>query len=213
MEDIMTTVVVVTGGWDPIHSGHIAYINAARRLGDKLVVGLNSDEWLIRKKGYRFLPMAERQTIIGNLKAVDYTFEFNDSDGSACDAIVKMAAHYPFHNIIFANGGDRTKENIPELKLSASYPGRLSFAFGVGGDTKLNSSSWIIDNFTNYVKAGLLDERTKTETPAVQSTGTTTAKVSAKFLSYPIGTGPEVISNTPIVDEGEFDWRSRIHPT
>lgn len=209
----MTTVVVVTGGWDPIHSGHIAYINAARRLGDKLAVGLNSDEWLIRKKGYRFLPMAERQTIIGNLKAVDYTFEFNDSDGSACDAIVKMAAHYPFHNIIFANGGDRTKENIPELKLSASYPGRLSFAFGVGGETKLNSSSWIVDNLTNYIKAGLLDERTKAETPIIQPSGTPATQVTAKFLTYPIGTGPETISNTPIVDEGEFDWKSRIHPT
>ena len=147
----MSTVVIVTGGFDPIHSGHIAYLNAARRLGDKLVVGINSDDWLERKKGYVFMPFVERQTVIGNLKAVDYTFAFDDSDNSACDAINRMAMYWPFYNMIFANGGDRISTNIPELILSKKYSNRLKFEFGVGGVHKMNSSSNILSDFSTYI--------------------------------------------------------------
>ncbi len=143
----MGNIVLVTGGFDPLHDGHIAYLNAARRLGDKLVVGLNSDDWLIRKKGYRLIPEKIRESIIGNLKSVDYTILFDDTDGSAKDAIIKTLRHYPFENVIFANGGDRTKENIPEFELGRHYAERLSFAFGVGGEIKMNASSDIMKEY------------------------------------------------------------------
>lgn len=137
----MTTTVLVTGGWDPLHSGHISYLNAARKLGDRLVVGVNSDAWLARKKGQAFMSFAERCEIMNNLKAVDSVLEFDDSDGSASAAILSVRQQYPGDRIIFANGGDRTAENIPEQQI---LDDNLEFAFGVGGDNKQNSSSWIL---------------------------------------------------------------------
>lgn len=135
-------VVLVTGGFDPLHSGHIAYLNSAKQLGDVLVVGLNSDEWLIRKKGKAFLPLEERNEIVVNLKPVDQTIVgFDDSDGSARDAIKKIRKLYPTEHLIFANGGDRTSENIPEMDVPDD---NISFVFGVGGENKKNSSSWIL---------------------------------------------------------------------
>ena len=83
----MKNIVLVTGGFDPIHSGHIAYFKAARQLGDMLIVGLNSDAWLTRKKGRPFMPFDERQSIIQNLNCVDQCLLFNDDDGSAKEAI------------------------------------------------------------------------------------------------------------------------------
>ena len=80
-------VVVATGGFDPIHSGHIAYLEAAAKLGDILIVGINSDAWLTRKKGYPFMPVGERVAIVKALKCVDHTVLFDDSDGSAIEAI------------------------------------------------------------------------------------------------------------------------------
>jgi len=76
-------VVVATGGFDPIHSGHIAYLEEASKLGAILIVGVNSDQWLTRKKGYPFMPATERQAIVKALKCVDHTVMFDDSDGSA----------------------------------------------------------------------------------------------------------------------------------
>jgi D-beta-D-heptose 7-phosphate kinase/D-beta-D-heptose 1-phosphate adenosyltransferase len=142
----MNKIVLVTGGFDPIHSGHIAYLKEAKKLGDMLVVGVNSDEWLIRKKGKFFLPYHERRTIIQNIKGVDVVIGFNDDDGTAKDAIVKVREFNPYSEIIFANGGDRTKENIPEMDI---VDNNLSFVFGVGGEHKMNSSSWILSNWEN----------------------------------------------------------------
>jgi len=135
--------VLVTGGFDPLHSGHIEYFNAARELGDKLIVGLNSDEWLTRKKGQPFMPWEERATIVSSLYNVDRVINFDDTDDTANDAIRKARKIFPNHEIIFANGGDRTKENIPEMELLTQYL-NLKFVFGVGGESKLNSSSWIL---------------------------------------------------------------------
>lgn len=139
-------IVLVTGGFDPIHSGHISYFKAARELGDKLVVGINSDEWLARKKGQSFMPWEERATIVAALHDVDRVINFNDDDNSAKDAIRKARAIYSNHDIVFANGGDRTKDNIPEMDLLKEYL-NLQFVFGVGGDTKANSSSWILEEW------------------------------------------------------------------
>jgi cytidyltransferase-like protein len=140
----MKTIVIVTGGFDPIHSGHIDYINAAKALGDILVVGVNSDDWLVRKKGKAFLPQIERLTIMDNIKNVDMTIVFDDSDNSAKDAILKVRNTFPDDKIIFANGGDRTPENIPEMDI---IDDNLEFMFSVGGQFKKNSSSWILDQW------------------------------------------------------------------
>ena len=138
----MQNIVIVTGGFDPIHSGHISYLNHAEHLGDYLVVGLNSDAWLARKKGRPFMPWHERMTVLDNLHMVDEVIEFNDDDGSSCDAIRQVREKYPDAHIIFANGGDRTKDNIPEMVFND-----VEFVFGVGGDDKANSSSWILEEW------------------------------------------------------------------
>ena len=142
----MKRIVLITGGFDPLHSGHIAYIKAARELGDSLIVGVNSDEWLRRKKGQEFMPWEERATIIAALHNVDRVINFDDSDNSAKDAIRKVRAIHPAAQIIFANGGDRTEENIPEMDLLKEML-HLDFVFGVGGEDKKNSSSWILQEW------------------------------------------------------------------
>jgi D-beta-D-heptose 7-phosphate kinase/D-beta-D-heptose 1-phosphate adenosyltransferase len=135
-------IVIVTGGFDPIHSGHISYLNHADHLGDHVVVGLNSDAWLTRKKGRPFMSWRERMIVLDNLHMVDEVIEFDDSDGTACDAIRKVREKYPNDEIVFANGGDRTKDNIPEMIFDD-----VEFVFGVGGDNKANSSSWILEDW------------------------------------------------------------------
>ena len=142
----MKKIVLITGGFDPLHSGHIAYIKSARELGDSLIVGVNSDEWLRRKKGQEFMPWEERATIIAELNNVDRVINFDDSDNSAKDAIKRVRALNPHAQIIFANGGDRTKENIPEMDLLSEML-HLNFEFGVGGEEKKNSSSWILQEW------------------------------------------------------------------
>jgi len=138
------TVVLVTGGFDPIHSGHIAYFLSAKKLGDSLIVGLNSDEWLTRKKGKPFMTWDERAAVTSALKPVDSVFAFDDSDNTAIDAIRTALKDFPDSHIVFANGGDRGKDDIPEMVFESD---RVSFSFGIGGDDKKNSSSWILKNW------------------------------------------------------------------
>ena len=133
-------ISVVSGGFDPIHSGHISYINSAKAYGDFLIIALNSDEWLKRKKGKEFMPFEERKAILENLKNVDEVIDFKDDKiGSCIDALEKIKKKYPDHEITFCNGGDRGKENIPEMSVTG-----ILFEFGVGGNDKMNSSSWIL---------------------------------------------------------------------
>lgn len=132
--------------FDPLHSGHIAYFEEAKKLGDILVVGVNSDEWLARKKGQPFMNINERITIVKSLAVVDAVIVFDDSDGSACKAIEYCLDTYSNSEVIFANGGDRTNSNIPEMKVKND---RLSFVFGVGGEHKMNSSSKILTEWKN----------------------------------------------------------------
>ena len=135
-------IVLVTGGFDPLHSGHIEYFKAAKQLGNLLIVGINSDAWLARKKGRAFMPVAERKAIIENLYQVHKVIEFDDSDGSAIDAIRQVKEMFPRDTVVFANGGDRTKDNIPEMIFED-----VEFVFGVGGTNKANSSSWILEEW------------------------------------------------------------------
>ena len=137
-------VSLVTGGFDPIHSGHIAYFKRAKDLSDYLVVGLNGDPWLTRKKGQYFQCWTERADIISNLSMVDAVISWDDSDDSALGAIAKCLEIS--ETVIFCNGGDRTKTNIPELKGYADDP-RVEFKYAIGGEDKMNSSSWILHGY------------------------------------------------------------------
>ena len=116
----MKRVVLCTGGFDPLHSGHIAYFESAKKLGDILIVGVNSDAWLARKKGQAFMSEAERVSIISALSVVDDVLLFNDSDGTAKEAIRTCLDRYEGWEIVFANGGDRTNDNIPEMSVTCT---------------------------------------------------------------------------------------------
>jgi len=139
-------IIVVSGGFDPIHSGHIAYFKHAKKYGNKLIVALNSDQWLENKKGKAFMPYIERNEIIRNLGCVDEVINFDDDEiGSAINALKKVKKLYPNDQIFFANGGDRDKSNIPEMSVDG-----VEFLFGIGGNDKKNSSSWILKTWQYY---------------------------------------------------------------
>ncbi len=139
-------IVVVSGGFDPIHSGHIDYLKSAKDHGDLLIVALNSDIWLTKKKSKPFMPFFERKIILENLSFVDEVISFDDDDlGSCINALEKVKSMHPNDEVIFANGGDRNKENIPEMSVKD-----IRFIFGVGGSNKRNSSSIILKNWNYY---------------------------------------------------------------
>ena len=106
-------VSLVTGGFDPIHSGHIRYFERAKDLSNYLVVGLNGDPWLKRKKGQYFQSWKERADIVRHLDMVDAVISWDDSDESACGAIAKCLEIAD--KVIFCNGGDRARDNTPEF--------------------------------------------------------------------------------------------------
>lgn len=140
-------VSVVSGGFDPLHSGHIEYFYAAKKISDYLVVLLNSDQWLRDKKGKPFMPFSERKAIVENLKMVDLVIAFEDDlEGSCSNGLEKVKKIFPNDEIYFCNGGDRNKKNIPEEKIKG-----IKFLFNIGGSNKKNSSSWLIkDYFNNF---------------------------------------------------------------
>lgn len=140
-------ISVVSGGFDPLHSGHIEYFVSAKEIGDYLIVALNSDEWLKNKKGKAFMPFNERKVLIENLRMVDEVIHFTDDGIGSCSlGLEKVKEMYPDDKIIFCNGGDRNKDNIAETNVSG-----IDFRFNVGGSKKLNSSSWLIkDYFNNF---------------------------------------------------------------
>ena len=139
-------LIVVSGGFDPIHSGHIAYFKSAKSHGNKLIVALNSDAWLEKKKGKFFMPFEERKAIVGSIKYVDEVINFkDDSKGSCINALESIKKTYPNDKIYFANGGDRDGKNIPEMSVQG-----INFLFSVGGNDKKNSSSWILNKWQYY---------------------------------------------------------------
>ena len=142
---IFEKVSLVTGGFDPIHSGHIRYFERAKDFSDYLIVGLNTNEWLTKKKGQYFLPWTERAEIIRHLDMVDAVISWEDDDkGSACGAIRKCLEFAD--TVVFCNCGDRAKENTPEV-LGYGEDHRVQFQYGVGGEDKKNSSSWILRDY------------------------------------------------------------------
>jgi|TARA_R100001015_G_C4607498_1_gene162610 D-beta-D-heptose 7-phosphate kinase/D-beta-D-heptose 1-phosphate adenosyltransferase len=138
-------VSLVTGGFDPIHSGHISYFARAKDFSDFLVVGINTEEWLTNKKGQYFQSWVERAEIIRHLRMVDAVITVPDDDqGSACGAIAKCLEIAD--TVVFCNGGDRGKTNTPEVDKYGEDP-RVQFQFGIGGNDKKNSSSWILRGY------------------------------------------------------------------
>jgi D-beta-D-heptose 7-phosphate kinase/D-beta-D-heptose 1-phosphate adenosyltransferase len=133
----MTKMVAVSGGFDPIHVGHVRMIREAAKLGEYVVVIANSDEWLKRKKGYAFMAFEERAEIISALEGVDSVIKANDADDTVCETLIKLKPD------IFANGGDRKSGNIPEYKLCDELG--IEMVFGVGGNDKPQSSSWLVN--------------------------------------------------------------------
>ena len=129
-------VIAVSGGFDPVHIGHIRMILDAARYGDVMII-INSDDWLMRKKGYVFMPWKERAEIMGNIKGVRFVTAVDDSDGTVCEALRR---HKPD---AFANGGDRKTENTPEMDVCEELGIQMMWA--IGGNDKPQSSSWLVD--------------------------------------------------------------------
>jgi cytidyltransferase-like protein len=139
-------IIVASGGFDPIHSGHIEYFKSAKENGDKLIIALNSDKWLEKKKGKFFMPFSERYLIVSSINFVDEVIGFDDDHiGSCINALEKVKKQYPNDEIFFANGGDRNNNNIPEMSVDG-----IKFLFSVGGNDKKNSSSWILNKWQYY---------------------------------------------------------------
>lgn len=140
-------ISVVSGGFDPLHSGHLAYIEAAAKLGDELWVCLNSDKWLAAKKGKAFMSFEDRKAVLEALRYVDKVISFDDSDGSCSKGLELIKFEHPLAKIIFCNGGDRNRSNIPETLVSG-----IELAFGVGGENKKNSSSLILNSWSTNME-------------------------------------------------------------
>ena len=140
-------LIAVSGGFDPIHKGHIRMIREAAKLGDVIVI-LNSDDWLMRKKDYKFMDFIERSYIAGSVKGVVMTSGVDDSDGTVCEALRRIKPD------AFANGGDRYNTNTPEMDVCKELG--IEMLWNIGGE-KEQSSSNLVDkaNFKNRFKTGV----------------------------------------------------------
>ena len=137
----MDKIILVSGGFDPVHSGHIKLIEEASRYG-KIVVLLNSDKWLQNKKGKAFLPFEERKIIMSALKNVIDVIVCGEIDNTCIDGMKKVIKKYPDNIIKFANGGDRNNKSTPESVFCKNN--NIETLWGIGGENKSNSSSWIL---------------------------------------------------------------------
>ena len=145
----MTVYYIVSGGFDPIHEGHIENILESKNNSDGVIALVNSDEWLCRKKGKNFMNFKTRSTVVGAIKGVIDVIAFDDSDNSACDGLRKARAKYPNDTLVFAKGGDRTADNIPEIPVCKELNIEIKYNVGtkISGHQKPNSSSWILKNW------------------------------------------------------------------
>ena len=137
-------IIILSGGFDPVHKGHIRMFKSAKNLGD-VIVGLNSDEWLIRKKNKLFMPFLERKEILESIKYIDSVLSFNDADDTACDLITNIYKKFGSnYHICFGNGGDRTNDTTPEVNYCIEN--NIEMLWGVGGN-KIQSSSDLLKNW------------------------------------------------------------------
>ena len=133
----MNQTICVSGGFDPLHVGHVRLMKDASEHGDVIVI-LNSDEWLIRKKGYMFMTFEERKEIIASLKFIHSVVNVDDADGTVCEALNRIRPHY------FGNGGDRMSGDVPEVQLCKEL--EIKLIWNVGG-LKIQSSSDLIQSY------------------------------------------------------------------
>ena len=134
----MKKTIAISGGFDPVHIGHLNMIKGAAREGSVIVI-LNSDAWLEQKKGYVFMPFEERKAILEAFSDVHHVVEVDDSDGTVCEALDQLRPCY------FGNGGDRVSDNVPEVNVCKELD--VIMLWGIGGG-KIQSSSWLIKNKT-----------------------------------------------------------------
>ena len=128
-------IIAVSGGFDPVHKGHIQMIEEASKIGPVMVI-INSDEWLMRKKGYVFMPWEDRAYIMGNIKGVRWVSQVDDSDNTVCEALIRLKPH------AFANGGDRMETNTPEMDICENLG--VEMLWNIGGQ-KVESSSNLVN--------------------------------------------------------------------
>lgn len=138
-------IVGVSGGFDPIHIGHIRMMQEARKLGTKLIVFVNGDEFLIRKKGRAFMNLEDRMEIVSEFSCVDEVVAVIDQDQTVCATLKKYRPH------IFANGGDRFAENIPEAIVCRDLGIKTVFNVGRGG--KVRSSSELLRDYHGFLSS------------------------------------------------------------
>ena len=144
-------LAIVSGGFDPVHVGHIELFEKAKSLADDLIVIVNTDEFLTNKKGEPFMPLKERMTIIQALKPVKLTIKSIDKDQTVCDSVKFVNEMYKkkYDEIMFCNGGDRTSgENTPEHKICEEIG--VKPVYGLGD--KIQSSSWLFGRCYNKQK-------------------------------------------------------------
>jgi cytidyltransferase-like protein len=146
-----SSIICLSGGFDPVHIGHIQMIENAKMCGDIVIVGVNSDDWLTRKKGAPFMPFKERLVIIGAFSAVDYAIAFDDSDNTANELIKDVRMKYPNHKVYFGNGGDRVDGNTPEMETCEQLG--VKMLWGIGGG-KVQSSSELLQTYNGNKKDG-----------------------------------------------------------
>ena len=150
-ENWIKNIIILSGGFDPVHKGHIRMFREAANLGAQVIVGLNSDEWLVRKKEKPFMKWDERAEILESCKFINQVLPFDDWDDTANDLIKQVCKLYNGYdvNIYFANGGDRKKGNVPELDVCKNL--NVVMLWGVGGG-KIQSSSWLINGGKDEVQ-------------------------------------------------------------
>ena len=139
---------IVSGGFDPLHEGHIYNILSANAISgyQGVIVILNSDEWLQRKKGKYFQNLHTRSVVVGGIKGVIWVLVCNDDDGTVCNGLRKVRLMYPSHNLTFCKGGDRVVDTVPEVLVCNEL--NIDVLYGVGGE-KCNSSSDLLAGWVN----------------------------------------------------------------
>jgi cytidyltransferase-like protein len=158
MEQKKYKVILISGGFDPVHKGHIECINNAKELAEQVWIGLNNDEWLKRKKGRSFMNEQERAFVMSNLKNVDWVYVMNPKDyldNTAIDFIevsrkkfIKENGDLPRGVMAFGNGGDRTETTTPENSVCDSFG--IDSVWGLG--EKVQSSSWLLEKYLNLAE-------------------------------------------------------------
>ena len=145
-------ISIVSGGFDPIHPGHIMMMKDCLKFSDYLIVGVNSNKWLINKKGNYFMDIQHRMYVVSSLNVVNETMEFEDDDkGSANNLLIKIRNKYSNDKIIFANGGDKSDSSkILEFEIAKQY--NIDLKFGIGGSHKESSSSDLLKRWSEYSK-------------------------------------------------------------